>query len=70
MAGPRGPVRFKQSEIARFARAIASGGTRMRIELSPDGRLSATPLNAESSHEPAVNAFDETLHAPRKTRRS
>jgi hypothetical protein len=67
MAGPRGPVRFKQTEISRFARAVLASGMQARIELTPDGKLSAIPLNAEPSHEPAANAFDEALHAARKT---
>jgi hypothetical protein len=68
MAGPRGQVRFKESEVSRFARAIAATGMRARIELTLDGKLSATPLNAESSHEPVANAFDEAALHARKTR--
>jgi hypothetical protein len=58
MAGARGPVRFKQTEISRFARAVLASGMRARIELALDGKLSAIPLNAEPDQPEPTAAKD------------
>ena len=42
---PRTPAKVTQSDVARVLRAMAQTGTKMRVEISPDGTIRLEPVD-------------------------
>jgi hypothetical protein len=41
---PRTAAKVSQADIARVLRAVAQTGTKMRVEISPDGTIRMEPV--------------------------
>jgi len=41
---PRTAAKVTQADIARVLRAVAQAGTKMRVEISPDGTIRMEPV--------------------------
>jgi hypothetical protein len=50
-------VKFTQADIARIYRAAKSAGEVVRIEIHPDGRITATPVLKREAGA-SVNEWD------------
>lgn len=43
---PRTPAKVTQADIARALRAVAQTGSRMSVQISPDGTIRLEPVEA------------------------
>lgn len=42
---PRTPARLTQADVARVLRAVAQTGTRVAVQISPDGTIRLEPVD-------------------------
>lgn len=47
---PRTAAKVTQADIARVLRAVAQTGTKMRVEISPDGTIRMEPIDRIDYH--------------------
>jgi hypothetical protein len=59
---PTTKVRWRESEVSRLIRAARKVGVQVRVEIRPDGTLSATPVSApEPTEKEAANEWDKMI---------
>jgi len=58
---PTAKVRWKESEVSRLIRAAKKVGVPVRVDIRPDGTLSATPLAAPEQAGEATNEWDRMI---------
>jgi hypothetical protein len=59
---PTAKVRWRESEVSRVFRAAAKAGVQVRVDIRPDGTLSATPVLApEPAEKEAANEWDKMI---------
>lgn len=44
---PRTPAKVTQADVARVLRAVAQTGSRMAVQISPDGTIRLEPVDAK-----------------------
>jgi hypothetical protein len=55
----RGPLLFKQSDVARAFRAAQEAGLKVRVDISKHGNLSIVPISEDVL--PQTNEWDQDL---------
>lgn len=58
---PTAKVRWRESEVSRLIRAAKKVGAQVRIDIRPDGTLSATPVSAEPAEKETTNEWDKMI---------
>ncbi|WP_238121743.1 MULTISPECIES: hypothetical protein [unclassified Xanthobacter] len=57
----RRPVPFKQADVARAVKGVASAGEKVsRVEIDPAGKI--TIITAEATSAPAATSFDKWMN--------
>lgn len=55
-------VRWRESEVSRLIRAARKVGVQVRVDIRPDGTLSATPVLApEPAEKETTNEWDKMI---------
>jgi hypothetical protein len=65
MPVPRNQVRFRQSEAARLLRASKAAGVPVKLIVTRDGDLIATPIDAAPAKLPTLSNWDDLLDQPK-----
>lgn len=53
---PRTPAKVTQADIARALRAVAQTGSRMSVQISPDGTIRLEPVEDRPLHRVDMKA--------------
>jgi hypothetical protein len=63
MAGKRGKVLFKETEIARCFRAAKTAGISIKVNIGADGSLSLVPVETPNQGDLAATKTAPTLRS-------